>query len=339
MQLRLRNLALAACALLLAGCNGTPYTYVRAAGVEASRMVTLGWAVIGLMCFLIIGMIVLVVWGALRRRGNLEEHEPYDIDGGKRWILIGGVGVPAAVLTGLFFLTLTELDARPSGFQQADIKIRVTAHQWWWQFNYAGTPSDESLGFETANEIHVPVGRHVGVIVTSSNVIHSFWVPKLFGKMDAIPGHTNYFVFEATKPGIYFGECAEYCGVQHANMRFAVVVDSADKYAEWVRQQREPAAAPTDPQLIAGRNAFEEYACADCHRIRGTQARGSVAPDLTHVGSRLTIAAGLLPNTRARMQAWIVNTQALKPGNEMPVLSEFDGRTLNALSAYLESLK
>jgi cytochrome c oxidase subunit 2 len=332
-----------AAVLLLAGCAPSPFNATVGAGVEASRMAVLGWWIIGLMCFVILGMVVLVVAGALRRRGSFDEHMPIHVDGGKGWLVIGGLIVPGTVLIALFFVTLAEFNARPVGFKTADLNIDVTAHQWWWEFNYrkTGVGSDDngvSGGFETANEIHVPVGQRVGVQVMSTDVIHSFWAPKLFGKLDAIPGHRNYFVFEATQPGVYFGECAEFCGLQHANMQFTVVAESPEHYAEWVERQRSPAAAPKSPELISGRNAFEEYACALCHTIRGTEARGSVAPDLTHVGSRLTIAAGALPNTRARMQAWIVNAQALKPGNKMPKLEVFDGPTLNAVAAYLESL-
>ncbi|HEU4616565.1 MAG TPA: cytochrome c oxidase subunit II [Gammaproteobacteria bacterium] len=328
---------------LLGGCASAPFNSTIGAGVEASRMAVLGWWLIGLMCFLTVGMTVLVVWGALRRRGTFAEHLPYDVDGGKAWILIGGVAVPAVVLTALFFVTLAEFDARPVGYKTADVNIDLTAHQWWWEFNYRRTGVDGanelSDGFETANEIHVPVGKPIGVQVRAADVIHSFWVPKLFGKLDAIPGHINYFVFKAIEPGVYFGLCAEFCGLQHANMQFTVVAESPEKYEAWVERQRSPAKAPQTPELITGRNAFEENACALCHTVRGTRARGSVAPDLTHVGGRLTIAAGNLPNTRARMQAWIVNAQAIKPGNRMPPLEQFDGRTLNALAAYMESLK
>lgn len=328
-----------AATLALAGCAGAPFTFARSGGVEARHMVTLGWALIALMSFLVLGMLVLVVWGALRKRGSFEEHLPIDAGGGRQWIVIGGLAVPGVVLGALFLLTVAELGARPTGFAAARIKIHVTAHQWWWQFDYDGTPRDQSRGFETANEIHVPVDTPVGVEVTSADVIHSFWAPRLFGKLDAIPGHTNYFVFQADKPGVYLGECGEYCGVQHANMQFTVVAEKPQEYAAWVARQRRPAMTPTDPELVGGRHAFEEYACALCHRIRGTRGRGGVAPDLTHVGSRLEIGAGALRNTRARMQAWIVNSQALKPGNKMPVLSQLDGRTLRELSAYLESLK
>jgi cytochrome c oxidase subunit 2 len=378
----------AAAALLLAGCAEAPFNSTVGAGVEASRLALLGWWIIGLMAFVTLGMIVLVVWGGLRRRGSFDEHLPIHVDGGKGWIVIGGLVVPGAVLIALFFVTLAEFNARPVGFETADVTIDLTAHQWWWQFDYRKTGVDAnsvgvgagvgdrggtrngadgagadgagadggpnggeaernrssagdgiSAGFETANEIHVPVGKRIGVQVTADDVIHSFWAPKLFGKLDAIPGHRNYFVFEATQPGVYFGECAEFCGLQHANMQFTVIAETPERYAEWVDRQRKRAVEPQSPELMSGRDAFEEYACSLCHRVRGTRARGSVGPDLTHVGSRLTIAAGALPNTRARMQAWIVNSQALKPGNRMPKLEVFDGPTLNALAAYLESLK
>lgn len=346
-RIRIRQVlgrAAPAALLLLGGCAQAPFNATIGTGVEASRMAVLGWWLIGLMSFVTLGMVVLVVGGALRRRGSFDAHLPIHIDGGKGWLLIGGLAVPGAVLVALFFVTLSALDARPVGFKTADINIDLTAHQWWWQFNYRRTgvgPDDDGVsgGFETANEIHVPVGEPVGVQVTSTDVIHSFWVPKLFGKLDAIPGHRNYFVFEATQPGVYFGLCAEFCGLQHANMQFTVVAESPEQYASWVERQRRPAAAPKTPELVTGRKAFEEYACGLCHTIRGTEARGSIAPDLTHVGSRRMIAAGALPNTRARMQAWIVNAQSLKPGNRMPTLEVFDGPTLNALAAYLESLE
>jgi cytochrome c oxidase subunit 2 len=323
--------------LCLGACERASFSTLNGAGPEARALATLGWWLIGLILLIIIAMGVLIVWAAVRRRGTLGEHLPIDADGGKGWILIGGVALPVVVLGALFFVTLGSLEAIPSRIAEAGIELHVTGKQWWWKIDYVGAePSDQ---FSIANELHVPTGEKVHVQVTSADVIHSFWVPKLFGKLDAIPGHTNHLVFEAEKPGVYWGECAEYCGVQHANMRLVVVVQAPEDYQAWLDHQREPAVSPDDPQLISGRNAFEQYACALCHRIRGTQARGTVAPDLTHFGSRRTIGAGALPNTRARLQAWIVDSQALKPGINMPKLSVFDGPTLNDLAAYLESLE
>ncbi|MCW8195837.1 cytochrome c oxidase subunit II [Proteobacteria bacterium 005FR1] len=313
-----------------------PFNIFDPAGVQAGWLANLGWVLVVLMSVLIIGMAVLVVWGALRRRGRLEEHMPIDVDGGKGWILWGGVALPVTVLTSLFVVTVVTLNMLPGDREEPALAVKVTAHQWWWEVDYLY--DDLPQRFSTANEIHIPVGQPVRIELISSDVIHSFWIPKLHGKIDAIPGHTNALIVEAEEPGVYRGECAEYCGVQHAHMRFVVVAQPPEEYQAWAARQREPAAPVTDPKLVKGREAFEGYACALCHSIRGTKARGQVAPDLTHFASRMTIG-GIMPNTRARLQAWIVNAQALKPGVRMPTLEEFDGETLNALAAYLESLE
>lgn len=331
---KVRLLIPASLAVALGGC--TTFSIFNPAGEQAQWLSTLGWWLTGLMCTLIVIMGVLVLWGALRRRGSLDEHAPVDIDGGKRWILIGGIALPVVVLSILFGVTLYTLRTLPGDPEDVDLELQVTAHQWWWEVDYLYDPP--STRFSTANEIHIPVGKRVRIRLESSDVIHSFWVPQLHGKLDAIPGHTNYITLEAEEPGVYRGECAEFCGVQHTHMRFVVVAQPQEEYEAWAARQRQPALTPTDPMLVKGREAFEQYACAMCHRIRGTQARGGVAPDLTHFGSRRTIA-GIMPNTRARLQAWIVNAQAIKPGVKMPSLEQFDGRTLNALAAYLESLE
>jgi len=321
-------------AVLVAGC--APFSSLHPAGQQAQSLATLGWWLIGLMTLIIVVMGALLLWAALRRRGSLQQHLPIDVDGGKGWILIGGVAIPVVVLSTLFFVTIGTLGALPGERKTPEIELQVTAHQWWWEVDYLY--SDLPDRFSTANEIHIPVGQPVGIKLVSSDVIHSFWVPRLHGKLDLIPGHTNYIVLQADEPGVYRGECAEYCGVQHTHMRFVVVAETPEKYRAWVERQRRPAADPTEPQLVQGRRAFEEHACALCHTIRGTRARGGVAPDLTHFGSRAMIA-GVAPNTRARLQAWIVNAQAMKPGAHMPTLEQFDGKTLNALAAYLESLE
>lgn len=317
--------------------GGSPFSIFDPGGDQASWLAGLGWILNGLMLFFILGMTVLVVWGALRRRGSLDEHLPVDAGGGQGWILWGGVALPVTVLTALFITTIVTLNAFPGdAAENPDLKLKVTAHQWWWEVDYLYDELPKR--FSTANEIHIPVGRTVRVNLVSTDVIHSFWVPRLNGKMDVIPGHENALTLRAHEPGVYRGECAEYCGLQHAHMRFTVVAQPVDEFEAWAAAQREPANVPTDPQLVKGREAFEGYACAMCHTIRGTRARGGVAPDLTHFASRDTIA-GVMPNTRARLQAWIVNAQSFKPGARMPTLEQFDGETLNALAAYLESLE
>jgi cytochrome c oxidase subunit 2 len=308
-----------------------------AAGRSARLLASLGWWVTGAATLLALAMGVLIVWGSLRRRGTLDEHLPPDTRGGTAWILIGGLAVPLAVLTTFFVMTMSALRALPTTVENPDLTLHVTARQWWWQADYAAArPADR---FTVANELHVPVGARVQVVLDSLDVIHSFWVPKLFGKTDAIPGHTNRFVFEAERPGVYRGECAEFCGVQHASMRFTVVAEPPADYAAWAAAQRKPALAPTDPELITGRDAFEQQACALCHTVRGTHAHGGTAPDLTHFGSRMTIGAGRLPNDPAQLTAWIIDAQSFKPGAEMPALgATLDGSSLVALTRYLESL-
>lgn len=320
---------------LLGGCG--PFSILDAAGLQSSWLATLGWILIVLMSLVTVVMAVLVVWGVLRRRGRLDEHLSISDQSGKRWILYGGVAVPVVVLTTLFGVTLVTLDSFPAeSARKPVLTIAVRAHQWWWEATYQF--SDPSLSFSTANELHIPVGRPVRVELQSADVIHSFWVPRLHGKMDVIPGQTNALVLEAKQAGTYRGLCAEYCGAQHARMRFEVVAEAPGGFRDWAARQRRPAVAPSTDRLVKGREAFETHACAMCHRIRGTKARGGIAPDLTHFGSRETIA-GVMPNTRARLQAWIVNAQGFKPGARMPSLEQFDGETLNALAAYLESLE
>lgn len=331
-----RRVACAAIALGLGGCDGAPFSTVSSAGPNIASISTVTVWLIWSVSAIIVAMGMLVLVGALRRKGTLAEHLPLDTVSGKAWILIGGIAIPVVALTALFFVTMGTLRALPRESGTPEITVRVTGHQWWWDVRYAYPGPAE---VRTANEIHVPVGTPIRIELQSADVIHSFWVPRLFGKLDVIPGVDNTFVLRVDEPGVYWGECAEYCGLQHANMRLVVVAENRDEYDAWLLHQREPAASPATPQLTDGRDLFEQSACALCHRVRGTRAQGRVAPDLTHVGSRLAIGAGALPNTRARLQAWIVNAQSLKPGIRMPALSEFTGPELNALAAYVESLE
>jgi cytochrome c oxidase subunit 2 len=193
-------------------------------------------------------------------------------------------------------------------------------------------------GIVSANEIHVPVGRPVRLNLTSRDVIHSFWVPQLTVKTDLIPGHTNTTWIQATRPGTYRGQCAEYCGLQHAKMAILVVADPPGTFARWLATEQQPAAAAADPLAARGRLALERNSCAACHTVRGTAATGTVGPDLTHFGGRRTIGAGALANTRGNLGGWIVNSQTVKPGNKMPP-QPLTSEELQDLLAYLESLR
>jgi cytochrome c oxidase subunit 2 len=215
--------------------------------------------------------------------------------------------------------------------------IRVTGHQWWWQLDYELAGSRRH--FRSANELHIPVGRPVRLLLTTNDVIHSFWVPRLRGKMDLLPGDTNSLVLEASRAGRFDGACAEYCGAQHAHMFITVVAEDSATFAAWTAQQLADAVQPVDSAARAGQRLFLDGPCASCHSIRGTEAKAEIGPDLTHVGGRATIAAGTLPTSIGAIEGWIANPQALKPGAAMPTLSAYSGPELRALATYIASLK
>jgi cytochrome c oxidase subunit 2 len=235
--------------------------------------------------------------------------------------------VPAAIL---FFIaiptvrTIFEIQRQPPA---ETIEIVVTGHQWWWEFEYP------DLGIVTANELHLPVGRAASLTLTSADVIHSFWVPRLGGKRDLNPGDENQLWFTPDSVGVFNGQCAELCGTSHANMRLRAFVETADSFDEWVEQQRQPAVQDT-----VGLQAFLSSGCGACHAIIGTPAQAKIGPDLTKFGSRSTIAAGILPNEPDQLAAWLRNPESMKPGVRMPNLNLSEER-IASLVAYLRSLR
>jgi cytochrome c oxidase subunit 2 len=326
-------------ALAAAGCS-TPMNYmIGNGGVGARADAWIGWQAIIAFCAATLVTWGFLLWFALRRRGRLSEHEPIDINQGQAWILIGGFLVPIGVLIFLFAEMMYVLASEPL-VKAADPApdIVVSGQQWWWNATYRvkGRP-DLSVSLPT--ELHIPVGKPMTVEVVSRDVMHSFWVPKLDGKIDLVPGLRNYEVLEALEPGTYLGQCAAYCGEQHANMKFRVIAQTPRAYEAWLAHQRADAAAPVSPQASHGEQVFMAGACSLCHTIRGTPARGSIGPDLTHLASRTTIAGGMLPNDTADLEAWITHAQSLKPGTPMPDLPQFRGSDLRALVAYLQGLK
>jgi len=300
------------------------------AGPRAARIADLWWVMFGLGVAVFVIMMALLVIALLRGRRHTGTVLQ-DNDNGTRPILIG-VLLSAVIMIGVFGYTLwtTRSLARPTA--AADLTIEVAGNQWWWEVRY---PDDDVV---TANELHIPVGVPVTVKLTSDNVIHSFWVPRLTDKMDLIPGRTNELWFQADEAGTYLGECAEFCGIQHALMQFRVIAEPRDDFAAWLDTQRDAASAPVPDTLReAGQQIFLSSACVACHTVRGTNASGTVGPDLTHLASRQTLAAGTLDNTIGNLTAWIVDPQAIKPGTIMPA-TDFDPEDLQALVAYLLSL-
>ena len=266
----------------------------------------------------------LVLFAVLRRRHRFSERLSH------RMIVYGGLLIPVAILAVVAVFTVRTTNALvPTA---GPIRVHVEGEQWWWRVTYP------AFGIATANEIHVPIGQTVDVTLTSDNVIHSFWVPQLAGKTDLIPGQVNHMSFSADRVGTYRGQCAEFCGLEHARMAFQVVVDEPAAFDQWVGGQRGPGPAPADPLAARGEQTFVNGSCAGCHTVAGTSAAGTLGPDLTHVGSRATLAADTLPNTPSDMARWLASTQQVKPGALMPQI-DLTADQVQALVAYLEGLK
>jgi cytochrome c oxidase subunit 2 len=243
------------------------------------------------------------------------------------------------VIVGLFGITIASYAVDRAIFkagEQKGLVLEVTSQQWWWAIQYQS--DDPSQTFQTANEIHLPVDVPVTLTLRSPDVIHSFWVPNLHGKQDLIPGRDTDIHLHPTRTGVFRGQCAEFCGAQHANMALYVFVESQSDFDRWRAGQLRAASDPGDSTAARGRAAFMSSACPLCHTIRGTDAAGVMGPDLTHIGSRASLAAGKLEYNRANLAAWIAAPQAIKPGNHMPAVG-LDPRDLQSITAYLDGLK
>lgn len=274
-------------------------------------------------------LLIYAVWRYRQRPGDGDEL-PKQIHGNTP-IEIAWTTAPALVLVVVFVFTVRTMGAVATA-PPTDLYVRVIGHQWWWEIQYP------ELGIVTAGDLHVPVGKPVQFELTSADVIHSFWVPELVGKTDTIPGRINNSWFQADRVGRYLGLCTEFCGTQHAQMRFRVIAQTPEEFEAWVRSQQAPAAEPTTQLAQQGQQVFITSACVGCHTIEGTPAQGKAGPDLTHFGSRTMIAGGALANTPENLADWLRNPQAAKPGNLMPNLN-LSETAIDQLVAYLDSLK
>ncbi|MGH7174613.1 MAG: cytochrome c oxidase subunit II [Gemmataceae bacterium] len=325
---------------------------------------------LSILVLAITGVIFLVVEGVLiysllrfRRAGSTDASEPPQVYGSTP-IEIAWTAAPALIV---FVLTLviarTEWEVRvdpnkppPDLKNSQPLRVTVVGHQWWWEFNY-DSYGDEKLGFVTANELHMPASNRVRVsfgepipprrpvflTLQSADVAHSFWVPRLSGKTDLIPGRTNTMWFETEHTELFVGQCAEYCGTQHANMLLRVYVDAPEDFERWLRNQKKDARDSDDAEVRKGKEAFVAQSCITCHRVRGTSARGTVGPDLTHLMSRETLAGGMIPNDREgnNLRAWIADPHKIKPGCLMNPFgqSEGDRARVDRVVRYLMSLE
>jgi cytochrome c oxidase subunit 2 len=253
------------------------------------------------------------------------------------WIVGGGIAFPAVGLTAVLVYALMMGNALSVEAPDSATTIRITGKRWWWEVRYPHPASQDGV-IVAANELHLPVGREVRLLLDTHDVIHSFWVPPLSGKIDMIPGRVNHLVLRAARPVIYRAQCAEYCGAQHALMALYVVVHEPGDFERWLEREARAAPAAVHADELRGAGLFAAAGCAGCHAVRGTSAAGTLGPDLTHVASRLSLGAGVIDNNRGALAGWISNSQGLKPGNLMPPI-KVSPDELHALTAYVAALK
>jgi cytochrome c oxidase subunit II len=324
-------------ALLLTGCQRSQNS-LEPRSHQAHVIANLFWWMMGGAWIGLALVVALLVLARVRanRRGfgtDTEGLKPAERPG---WFVVVGMGIAVPivlisalfVISNLFVIRTTEAPAANT----TKLTVRVIGHQWWWEVRYPGT------GVVTANEIHIPVRTPVRLEVRTDDVIHSFWVPELNRKIDTDPGKTNAIELNAQEVGRYRGQCAEFCGLQHAHMAMYVFVDSPAAFRRWLARQAKPAVPPTTALARQGARLFAAGSCSTCHAIRGTSATSDVGPDLTHVADRTTLAAVTIPNRPADLARWIAHSQTIKPGNQMPDI-DLRGRRLAAVVAYLEGLK
>ncbi len=302
------------------------------AGPVAKMQLDLFNVTLWITIFIFVVVAIALGYAMIRFRGRPGDAQPKQIHGNAKLEVLWTV-IPVILLLFIAVPTVNlsfQLAAAPSNDA---VKVRVIGYQWWWAFEYP------ELGIVTANEMRIPVGQPIDLTLESEDVIHSFWVPRLAGKVDVVPNRVNSMWLQADEPGVYYGQCAEYCGTSHANMRFRVQAVSQEEFDAWVQERKTAAAFASDDALVArGHDVFVNSACAACHTVDGTTAAGKVGPDLSDVGSRTTIAAGLVPNTPENMAAWLRDPQAVKPGALMPNLG-LSNDDVSALVAFLESLE
>lgn len=331
--------------LVLAACgldtnDSRKSSVLEPAGPVADRTNNLWWLMFWIMLAIEALVVILVITALVKFRRRPNEGDPVQVTGNTR-LEIAWTIAPAVILAVLLVVTLNTMitTQEPPGQK---LTINAAGHLWWWELNYEG------LGVVTGNELHIPVNEDVRINLSSDNVLHGFWVPNLGGKRQVVPGHDNNLWFRGTEVGTFAGKCTEFCGAQHANMNFWVVVEPRPQFDAWVQRQRADAAPVITADMNAeqrmlidqGSQVILKQACAGCHVIRGlpNYQVGKVGPDLTHFGGRAYLAAGTLPNTPENLARWLRNPQEVKPGNKMPNLN-LDEITIRQLVAYLESLK
>lgn len=336
------RLGTVATALVLTGCSGNQAA-LDPRGLQASRLSGLWWIFFTVTVVVYVAVMAVLLTSLFRRKHSTAHDKPDVIPDNQRESRAGNV-VKASVgitLVALFALMITSFRTGRAidtlSNTKPDIAIKVIGHQWWWEIQYEDD-ANPSNNITTANEIHVPVGQPVKVMLESNDVIHSLWMPNMHGKRDLIPIHPTTMYFQADTPGMYWGQCAEFCGYQHAKMRFWVVAEPQEQFDNWIAARRATPPEPADAVTSRGLEIFKTSVCAQCHTIQGTGTNGRVGPDLTHVASRPYIAAGSYKTTYEHLGEWITDPQSVKPGIAMP-MNQYSDEDLNALVTYIETLK
>ena len=316
----------------LAGCHG-PQSALAPAGRAAEHIADLFWWMVAgaaVIWLVVVSIAIYVI--RIRPEPQGQRLAP--------WFIIGGGAIlptiTLAVLLTYGLAMIPDLLMPPPG---EHLKIAVSGEQWWWRVRYLSPNGEAGGSVELANEIRLPAGAPVTFELESPDVIHAFWIPSLGGKIDMVPGRTNRLTLEPTQTGVFRGVCAEYCGTSHALMALDVVVLENHDYTAWLQRQREPAQVPVQPEALHGQEVFIANGCGACHTIRGTPADGVVGPDLTHVGSRMSLGAGTLPNDLESLVRWLAHTESVKPGVHMPAFGMLPPEDLKALAIYLDGLK
>jgi cytochrome c oxidase subunit II len=313
--------------MFTSGCAGI--RVLDPGGPAASLITDLWWFMFWTSLVIFIAVVVLLLYALFKPRQSPDETS---IRAGRMMISWGGIIIPAVVVIATMVYTLYVMDALSEPDRRPPLTVDVTSHMWWWDMRYT------EQGIATGNELHIPAGQPVLLQLRATDVIHSFWVPRLQGKRDMMPGTVTTLWIEADEPGEYRGMCAEFCGLQHANMSFLVIAHEPDEFEAWLANQQALPPEPEDDLTIQGQQVFMESECVACHTIRGTQANGTLGPDLTDIGARRELGAGTLPNTPGHLAGWTVNAQQFKPGNRMPPQA-IEGEDLQALVAYMRSLR
>lgn len=318
---------------MIQACSGEyPQSALHPASDFAERLDGLFWQIFWWAVGVFVVVEGILIYTIIRFRARPDSERPKPVHG-HTLLELGWTIAPALILVAIAIPTIRTIfvvdNPPPEG---ADLTIEVIGHQWWWEFRYP------ELGIVTANEAHVPVGQTVDLRLRSADVLHSFWVPRLGGKRDLVPGRENFIWFRPDSVGVFWGQCAEYCGIAHALMGLRFIVDEASDFDAWVASNQAPAVEQNEGLASQGRDVFMNSACISCHTIRETQALGRLGPDLTHVGSRLTIAAGVLDTNAENLARWIRDPQEVKPGSLMPNTGLTD-QQVEQLVAYLLSLR